>query len=499
MFVTLGISMEKNEYDVRKERLAALRVAQGEAYPVDCQRNALVKEVEERFGKAIDSKEVFIVAGRAMTARRIGALTFVRLRDASGELQIVLRKEDLQEAYERWSSLFDTGDILEVMGTPYITKTGERSLLASQVRTLAKALRPLPEKWHGLQDTEIRYRQRELDLLANPQARERFIMRSKLTAAFRRFLDDRGFLEVETPILQSIPGGANARPFITHHNALNVDLYLRIAPELYLKRLLVGGFEKIYEMGRCFRNEGIDYAHNPEFTMMEMYWAYVSGEEYVAFLEEMLRYALVAVRGESLKVVIEGREVDFAAPWKKTTFYDAISEASGIAVESISSPEQLIKEVKAKNIKADFAGCHGMGEYLDALYKATARPRMSEPTWVYDYPLDLKPLARQHTKNKALSASVQLVVCGAEIVNAYYQELNDPEDQKKRLLEQQELRERGSEEAQWMDEDFINALEWGMPPAAGMGVGIDRLAAMIAESPNLKEVILFPTLRPRKE
>ncbi|NBS71572.1 lysine--tRNA ligase, partial [bacterium] len=270
------------------------------------------------------------------------------------------------------------------------------------------------------------------------------------------------------------------------------------APELYLKRLLVGGFEKIYEIGRCFRNEGIDYAHNPEFTMMEMYWAYVSGEKYIAFLEEMLRYALHAARGENLRVVIEGREVDFAAPWKKTTFYDAISEASGIDVKSLSTPQDLIKEVKAKKIKADFSGCHGMGEYLDALYKATARPQMTEPTWVYDYPLDLKPLARQHTQEKQLSASVQLVVCGAEIINAYYHELNDPEDQKNRFLAQQELREKGSEEAQWMDEDFIAALELGMPPAAGMGVGIDRLAAMITESPNLKEVILFPTLRPKQ-
>jgi lysyl-tRNA synthetase class 2 len=489
--------MEKSEYEVRKERLAKLR-EQGEAYPVDTERTALVGEIAEKFDAAFESQERFTIAGRAMTARRIGALTFVRLRDESGEMQMVMRKEDLGEEYETWSSLFDTGDILEVAGTAYVTKTGERSLLASRVRTLAKAIRPLPEKWHGLQDIEVRYRQRELDLLANPAVRERFVMRSKLTSAFRRFLDDRGFLEVETPMLQSIPGGANARPFITHHNALDIDLYLRIAPELYLKRLLVGGFEKIYEIGRCFRNEGIDYAHNPEFTMMEMYWAYVSGEKYIAFLEEMLRYALHAARGENLRVVIEGREVDFAAPWKRTTFYDAISEASGIDVKSLSTPQELIKEVKAKKIKADFSGCHGMGEYLDALYKATARPQMTEPTWVYDYPLDLKPLARQHTQEKQLSASVQLVVCGAEIINAYYHELNDPEDQKNRFLAQQELREKGSEEAQWMDEDFIAALELGMPPAAGMGVGIDRLAAMITESPNLKEVILFPTLRPKQ-
>lgn len=491
--------MEKSEYEVRQERLAALRSNFGEAYPVDCARTHTAQEMLQGFEALLHTERVVTLAGRAVAVRRIGALTFVRVRDVSGEVQLVLRKEDLGEMYETWGALFDVGDIIEATGTAYITKTGERSLLVRVVRTLAKALRPLPEKWHGLQDVELRYRQRELDFLANPDARARFIMRSKLTSAFRHFLDTRGFLEVETPVLQPIPGGANARPFTTHHNALGVDFYLRIAPELYLKRLLVGGFEKIYEIGRCFRNEGIDYAHNPEFTMMEMYWAYVPAQTYVAFLEEMLRFALASARGENLVVRVEGREIDFGATWKRISFYDAIFDACGIDARVLHTPDDVVREVKDKNIKVDFSGCHGVGEYLDALYKVTARADMTAPTWVYDYPLDLKPLARQHPTQPKVSASVQLVVCGAEIINAYYYELNDPEDQRARFLAQQSLRDCGSEEAQWMDADFLSALELGMPPASGMGIGIDRLAAMMTESPNLKEVILFPTLRPKHD
>ncbi len=492
--------MEKSEYEVRKERLAELRTLVPSAYPVDSVRTHILGDVQERFTELLESQESVTVSGRAMALRRIGALTFVRLMDESATMQMVMRQEDMgEQVYETWKSLCDTGDVLEVVGVAYVTKTGERSLLAKAVRILAKALRPLPEKWHGLQDVELRYRQRELDLLTNQDVRERFRVRSRLTSALRRFLDDRGFLEVETPMLQSIPGGANARPFITHHNALDIPLYLRIAPELYLKRLLVGGFEKIYEIGRCFRNEGIDYAHNPEFTMMEMYWAYVPAKTYVAFLEEMLRYALMQVKGEDLQVTIDNHVVDFGGVWQKTSFYDAIRDACGVDVAWCKTPEDVLSCVKEHKLRVDFGGCHGLGEYLDALYKATARPKLIQPTWVYDYPLDLKPLARQHPSSAHLSASVQLVVCGAEIVNAYYHELNDPEDQYARFAGQQELRDKGSEEAQWMDEDFIASLELGMPPASGMGVGIDRLVAMLTSSPNLKEVILFPTLRPKSE
>ena len=312
----------------------------------------------------------------------------------------------------------------------------------------------------------------------------------------RRFLDEAGFLEVETPMLQPIPGGASARPFITHHNALNTDFYMRIAPELYLKRLLVGGFEKIYEIGRCFRNEGIDYAHNPEFTMLEMYWAYVQPETYVSFLEDMLRTAIVSAKGNGT-AEIDDISIDFSAPWPRTTFREAVLNACGIDIDLCTNVKELIAAVKEKKIKVDFKGCVGLGEHLDALYKNTARSKMVGPVWVYDYPVDLKPLTRVSPNDATKSACVQLVVLGSEIVNAYYHELNDPIEQRARLEEQQKLRDAGSDKAQWLDEAFLQALETGMPPASGVGIGIDRLAAIITGTHSLKEIILFPTLRPK--
>ena len=488
--------MEKSEIEVRKDRLAAMREQGIEPFPTDPKRTKMIADVLLRFDELAQSGEESVVAGRVITSRQIGALSFVRLRDDSGEMQMVLRADELKDEYEKMTALLDVGDFLEVRGVAYVTRTGEKSVLAHGVRHLAKTIRPLPEKWHGLQDVEVRYRQRELDLIANPEVKNRFIVRSKLVSALRRFLDEHGFLEVETPIMQAIPGGASAKPFITHHNALDVDFYLRIAPELYLKRLMVGGFEKVYEIGRCFRNEGIDYSHNPEFTMMEMYWAYAEKDAYIAFLEDMLRYAIRAARGNG-KVELEGQVVDFDAPWPKTTFCDAIKSACGIDVSSMTSADEVKAAAREKGLKIDFEGEVGLGAHLDALYKATARAEMVGPVWVFDYPLDLKPLARQHPDDPSKSASAQLVIMGAEIVNAYYHELNDAQDQRARFEAQQELREQGSEEAQWMDEDFVRALEVGMPPASGMGVGIDRLVAMITESPNLKEVILFPTLRPK--
>jgi lysyl-tRNA synthetase class 2 len=376
----------------------------------------------------------------------------------------------------------------------FLTKRGERSIAVSSWTILAKALRPLPDKWHGLQDVEARYRHRELDLISSAEVKNTFIVRSKLVQSMRRFLDERGFLEVETPMLHPIPGGANAKPFITHHNALDIDLYLRIAPELYLKRLIVGGFEKIYEVARCFRNEGISPMHNPEFTQIELYWAFV-GQDFLGFLEQMLVTMMEQAIG-STKVMRQGHELDFSAPWPRKTFREIVLESCGIDVNRCFTPEDVLKEVKTAGLKIDFRGCIGLGEHLDQLYKKTARPAVIQPTWVLDYPVEMKPLANRSAADSTKAAVAQLVVMGGEIVNAYYYELNDPIDQRHRFEEEEKLASQGSEEAQRIDEDFLLALEQGMPPTSGMGMGIDRLVALLTDSPSLKEVIFFPTLRP---
>ncbi len=486
------------EEQVRRERLAQLTAQGIEAYPAGSERSAMIAEILATFEARLASEIIETIAGRMMALRNIGALTFLRLMDDSGTMQIVIRREDFGDEYDGIVASLDVGDILEAEGAVYLTKTGEKSILSKGIRLLAKALRPLPEKWHGLQDVEIRYRQRELDLLSNPEARERLMVRSRFISAMRRFLDTAGFLEVETPVLQPIPGGASARPFMTHHNALDTDFYLRIATELYLKRLVIGGMEKIYEIGRCFRNEGIDYSHNPEFTMLELYQAYAKKEEFLAFNEAMIRESILGGLGRTV-ITIGDLEIDFAKQFPRKTFRETILETCAIDIDTLHSGDDVIAAAERTGLSIDFKGCLGFGEFLDALYKKTGRAAITSPTWVFDYPTDLKPLARQNPEDHTKSACAQLVMMGAEIVNLYYYELNNPIDQRARFEEQEGLRERGSEEAQFFDEDFLAALEQGMPPTSGVGVGIDRLVAFITGAPNLKEVIAFPTLKPRKE
>ena len=486
-----------NEETMRRERLTSIESLGIDAYPAGSNRTHLVADVLGSFNEYLENQHFLIISGRVVAVRHIGALSFLRILDGSADMQVVLRKEDLNDAYTFLVNHLDVGDIVEVSGAAYLTRTNERSILAKNTIIVAKAILPLPEKWNGLQDIETRYRHRELDLISNTEVRDRLVMRSKFISSMRRFLDDAGYLEVETPILQPIPGGASARPFATHHNALDADLYLRIAPELYLKRLIVGGFEKVYEIGRCFRNEGIDYAHNPEFTMLELYCAYAKKNEFIAFNEALLCNALKGATG-STSVAIEGMAVDFSAAFPRITFRDSVLAASGIDIDELKTGDDVVAAVNDRKLLIDFKGCFGFGEFLDTLYKKTGRAAITSPTWVFDYPIELKPLARQNPENPSKSSCAQLVILGAEIVNLYYCELNNPIEQRSRLDAQERLREQGSEDAQFLDEDFLSALEHGMPPTSGVGIGIDRLIAFLVGAPNLKEVIAFPTLKPKQ-
>ena len=487
-----------DERSVRLAKLEALSAKGIDPYPKQAGRSHMCGDVVASFESLESSKERLVLAGRVMTIRVHGGVMFADLRDESGSLQLVFKEDTIGEAFALFRDHIDPADFVEASGTAFTTKRGEKSLEVAEWRILSKALLPLPEKWHGLADVETRYRERELDLISNPEVRNRFVTRSRLVSALRSYLDANSFLEVETPILQGLAGGAAARPFVTHHNALNVDLFLRIAPELYLKRLIVGGFEKVYEIGRCFRNEGIDPSHNPEFTMLELYWAFGEKERFLAFMEDMLGHMLREAMGGSV-IQREDGEIDFSAPWPRITFREAIREATGMDIDQFEDESDVVEGAEAAGLSVDFSKCVGLGEHLDELYKKTARANLRGPVWVLDYPVAMKPLSGRSPEDPQKSATAQLIVEGAEIINAYYYELNDPLDQRQRFEEQQALSEQGSEEAQPKDEEFLTALEHGLPPTSGMGMGIDRLVAILTGAPSLKEVILYPTLRPRAE
>ncbi len=481
-----------DEARVRREKLQKLMELGINPYPADSRRDTSCADTIERFGELMKQGTAITLAGRVLTIRVHGGMMFADLTDGGAKMQIAFKEDHLEKnVFELFRDLIDPGDIVEVTGTCFLTKRGEKTLEVKTWRILTKALLPLPEKWHGLVDVETRYRERELDLISNPEARERFLVRSRLIASMRQFLAEQEFIEVETPILQPLAGGASARPFVTHHHALDIDLYLRIAPELYLKRLLVGGFEKIFEIARCFRNEGIDHSHNPEFTQIELYWAYAGKERFIGFIEQMLSRILSDAMGKNM-----------AIPFERKTFRQVIQENySKLDVNEMKTPKDVEDQLNQKGIdydvrKLDFSKCVGIGEYLDELYKKMVRPQIIGPMWIMDYPVQMIPLAGRSPDDPSKSATAQLVWNGVEVVKAFYYELNDPIDQRARLEEQQQLVEKGSEEAQQVDESFLSALEHGMPPASGLGMGIDRLVALVTDAPNLKEVILFPTLRP---
>ncbi|MEK9130859.1 MAG: lysine--tRNA ligase [Patescibacteria group bacterium] len=480
----------------RRARLEALRQQGVDPYPASAKRSHHAETFNALFRDLLASREIVTVVGRILAIRKHGGMTFLVVGDESGQLQVALKKDDLGEAvYQSFHDAYDRGDFIEVSGTAYLTKTEEPTVMAQSFRLLTKSLLPLPEKWHGLSDTEIRYRQRYLDLASNPNIRAIFKMRSAVVRAIRSFLDAQNFIEVETPILQPIAGGAEAEPFVTNHNALGADLFLRIAPELYLKRCLVGGFERVYEVSRCFRNEGISFQHNPEFTQVEGYIAYAGLDELIDHLEGLIGVCVKAATGGETVVKHEQESLDFTAPIRRVHFYDLILSKTGIDLQKDNTEATLRLAMKKKGFAEE--GIVGFGGLADELWKKEVRPEIIQPTFVTNYPAAMKPLAKRSIEHPEMSSNVQLVVKGQEIVNAF-SELNDPLEQEQSFLDQEVLRERGREEAFAIDHDYIEALKIGMPPAAGYGVGIDRLCAILAGTRNIKEVILFPTLKPEQ-
>jgi len=489
--------MEEPLLQARLEKLARLRAEGIDPYPPRAPRvesiGSLIScysglDPEERSGERAP------VAGRIMAIRRMGKASFFDLRDGTGKIQLHAAADVLgEEEYKRLRSC-DIGDFIAVEGEVFRTKRGELTIEVEGWKFLSKALRPLPEKWHGLKDVELRYRHRALDLIANADVREKFVRRSRMIAAMRRFLDRRGFLEVETPIMQPIAGGATARPFVTHHNALDIDLYLRVAPELYLKRLIIGGLERVYELGKNFRNEGISTEHNPEFTTLEIYEAYSDYEGMMTLAEELISESAREVLGNT-KITYQGKTIDLTPPWRRVGLLDAVEEATGIAVSSRSA-EEIIAQAREKGI--DLPDGLSRGKLIEKLFEDFVEPTLIQPTIVKDYPIEISPLAKRKPESDELVERFELFIGGMEVANAFT-ELNDPLDQRARFEAQERLRETGDEEAQRIDEDFLFALEHGMPPTGGIGFGIDRLAMLLTDSPSIREVILFPTLKGRKE
>lgn len=455
------------------------------------ERTHQVADIKARF-EELQGQSVR-VAGRLIALRAHGKLTFADLLDGSGKIQLMANVALLgQDAYERFGDL-DVGDILGVEGIVMKTRTGETTVQVHRFWLLAKALRPIPEKWHGLKDVEVRYRQRYLDLIANPSVREIFVKRALILRSIRRFLDERGFLEVETPILQPVYGGALARPFITHHNALDMDLYLRIAPELYLKRLIVGGFERVYEIGRNFRNEGIDARHNPEFTMLEAYQAYADYHDIMRLVEELIAFVAQSVLG-TMSITYQGHTIDLTPPWRRLRLLDTLKEATGVDFLAFRHDDERAREI-GRQLGLSVEPTDHWGRILDEALKKKVVPTLIQPTFLMDYPVEISPLAKRKPEDPTMTERFQGFIGGLEVANAF-SELNDPLDQRERFERQQRLRQQGDPEAHPLDWDFVTALEYGMPPTGGLGIGIDRLTMLLTDSPSIREVILFPLLRP---
>ena len=484
-----------DERDIRLQRLQELREQGINPYPNSVERTNTIADVLEHFDELVGPDHSYTLVGRIRLLREMGKAAFAKIEDGTGSIQVYFRINDVGEEAYRTIKLLDLGDFIQVSGFLFVTRTGERTLHVTHYRILAKGLRPLPEKYHGLEDKELRQRKRYLDLIANgDEVKQVFVTRTHMITALRSFLDSHDFIEVETPVLQPLYGGATARPFVTHHNTLDRDLYLRIAVELYLKRLIVGGFERVYEIGRNFRNEGIDRNHNPEFTMLEFYAAYADYNDTMKLVEEMIASAALQVKGSPI-VTYQGTEIDLTPPWRRIPLLEAIAEYTGIEVERYPERESLAAEMRAQNYDVD--PNVGRGRLIDDLMKAMFRkgyPALKQALFLTDYPLDISPLAKKHREIPGLVERFQPFVGGLELGNAFT-ELNDPLDQRARFEDQLRQRIQGDDEAQVLDEDFLEALEIGMPPTSGVGIGIDRLAMLMADQESIRDVILFPTLR----
>ncbi|MFN7963791.1 MAG: lysine--tRNA ligase [Thermoanaerobaculia bacterium] len=481
----------------RHKKLAALKDAGVEPYPHRFDHDLEPSGVQQRFAEqsAEELEQAALslrVPGRVSALRSHGKTSFADLWDGRHKLQLLIRTGELDAASQQVFENLDLGDYLGATGRLMRTRTGELTLAVTHLVLLAKALRPMPEKWHGLADVEIRYRQRYLDLATNPESREVFEARSALVRGMRRFLDDHGFLEVETPMMQLIPGGAAAKPFRTHHNALDLELFLRIAPELYLKRLLVGGMHRVYEINRNFRNEGISTQHNPEFTMMELYWAYADYQDVMKLVEEMISHLAVTVRG-SAQLSFRGETIDLTPPWPRLSIREGIARYAELGAAALDDPQALLAELRRRG--AELPAIRDYGHLLMALFEAVVEPHLTQPTFVIDHPVEISPLAKQRKDDPRFTERFELYIGGMEMANAF-SELNDPALQAQRFEEQMAQRAGGDEEAHSYDRDYVLALEHAMPPAGGMGVGIDRLTMLFCDRASIRDVILFPLMRP---
>jgi lysyl-tRNA synthetase class 2 len=481
--------------DIRKIKLDKIEQMRNEninPYPERYEKQNNIKDI---LNMEIDSQ--IKTAGRLIAKRKGGKLSFSHIQDFTGKIQLCFEFNTLKkDKYDYFKKMLDIGDFLGVEGKLFKTRTGELSILVQDFVILSKTLRPLPEKWHGLEDRETRYRQRYLDLTMNEEVLNIFKLRTSIVKTIRKFLDDNNFEEVETPVLQTKPSGALAKPFKSHHNALDMDVYLRIAPETWLKRLIVGGYERVYEFARCFRNEGMDPSHLQDFTMLEFYVAYWNFRDNMKFTRDLIQYTLKEVMGTHI-INIDGQEIDFSGEWEEASFRDLILKDCGIDINDINNEKELLSKIKEKNIEIEDAEKLGLGNLIDQLYKKISRPKIKNPTFLINHPISLSPLARRNDDNPLITDRFQLVINSWEIVNAY-SELVDPIDQRHRFEEQTRLRKKGDDEAMPMDEDYLLCMEYGMPPMSGWGMGIDRFVSLLTNSDNLRDVVLFPLMRPDK-
>ncbi|KXB88735.1 MULTISPECIES: lysine--tRNA ligase [unclassified Veillonella] len=475
---------------VRREKLA--QYEEDNIYPFGqrfvVQHKAL--QIKDEF-RDFDGQPV-VIAGRLMTIRSHGKTAFANLRDLSGDIQVYFRKDVMGEEDYKYVKMLDMGDIVGIEGHVFKTQKGEITVKVNKLTLLSKSLRPLPEKWHGLKDTELRYRQRYVDLIVNPSVRDTFVKRTKIVAKIREYLNSKQFMEVETPMMHAIPGGAAARPFITHHNALDIDIYMRISPELYLKRLIVGGLERVYEINRSFRNEGVSIRHNPEFTMMESYQAYGNFEDAIALTEGVVSYCAQEVLGTT-KINYQGMDIDLTPPWNRITMQEGIKQYTGEdfdAIETLSEARAI-----ADRLNVEYGEADGIGKIMNLCFEEYVEENLMQPTVVYGHPVEISPLAKQNREKPLTTERFEIFIYGRELANGY-SELNDPIDQKQRFENQLKEREAGDDEAHRMDEDFVTALEYGLPPTAGLGIGIDRLVMFLTDSASIRDVLLFPLMKP---